>query len=153
MVRLTMKEKILRYRCCQCQQQPFYYYRFKLGRDGTALSFAMKHCQLLIIVFLAGNITANNINKSQVDGACDSSDDEISEGGGSDEEAEGEAEGEEAGSVGGSEGGPDDDEAEGEGEGGAEEEPLNSGDDVSEEDPSDMFDTDNVVVCQYDKVT
>ncbi|XP_014249008.1 transcription initiation factor IIA subunit 1 isoform X2 [Cimex lectularius] len=36
---------------------------------------------------------------------------------------------------------------------GAEEEPLNSGDDVSDEDPSDMFDTDNVVVCQYDKIT
>lgn len=31
-------------------------------------------------------------------------------------------------------------------------EPLNSEDDVSEEDPTDMFDTDNVVVCQYDKV-
>jgi hypothetical protein len=31
-------------------------------------------------------------------------------------------------------------------------EPLNSGDDVSEEDPSDLFETDNVVVCQYDKV-
>ncbi|KAJ9596152.1 hypothetical protein L9F63_027225, partial [Diploptera punctata] len=32
-------------------------------------------------------------------------------------------------------------------------EPLNSGDDVSDEDPSDLFDTDNVVVCQYDKIT
>lgn len=35
---------------------------------------------------------------------------------------------------------------------GAEEEPLNSADDVSEEEQSDLFDTDNVVVCQYDKV-
>ncbi|XP_041354227.1 transcription initiation factor IIA subunit 1-like [Gigantopelta aegis] len=35
---------------------------------------------------------------------------------------------------------------------GQEEEPLNSGDDVSEEDPNDLFDTDNVVVCQYDKI-
>lgn len=33
-----------------------------------------------------------------------------------------------------------------------EEEPLNSEDDVSDEDPMDLFDTDNVVVCQYDKV-
>lgn len=33
-----------------------------------------------------------------------------------------------------------------------EEEPLNSEDDVSDEDPTDLFDTDNVVVCQYDKV-
>jgi hypothetical protein len=31
-------------------------------------------------------------------------------------------------------------------------EPLNSEDDVSDEDPTDLFDTDNVVVCQYDKV-
>lgn len=33
------------------------------------------------------------------------------------------------------------------------EEPLNSDDDVSDEDPADLFDTDNVVVCQYDKIT
>ena len=32
-------------------------------------------------------------------------------------------------------------------------EPLNSGDDVSDEDPTELFDTDNVVVCQYDKVS
>lgn len=36
---------------------------------------------------------------------------------------------------------------------GAEEEPLNSDDDVSEEEQADLFDTDNVVVCQYDKVS
>lgn len=35
---------------------------------------------------------------------------------------------------------------------GEEEDPLNSGDDVSEEDPGEVFDTDNVVVCQYDKI-
>lgn len=35
---------------------------------------------------------------------------------------------------------------------GEEEEPLNSEDDVSDEDPHELFDTDNVVVCQYDKV-
>ncbi|CAM9672417.1 unnamed protein product [Lampetra fluviatilis] len=33
-----------------------------------------------------------------------------------------------------------------------EEDPLNSGDDVSEQDMSEMFDVDNVVVCQYDKI-
>ncbi|NXT23845.1 TF2AY factor, partial [Syrrhaptes paradoxus] len=33
-----------------------------------------------------------------------------------------------------------------------EEEPLNSGDDVSEQDTPDLFDTDNVIVCQYDKI-
>lgn len=41
----------------------------------------------------------------------------------------------------------EDEEAQGE-----EEEPLNSEDDVSDEDPTDLFDTDNVVVCQYDKI-
>lgn len=36
---------------------------------------------------------------------------------------------------------------------GAEEEPLCSDDDVSdEENQNDLFDTENVVVCQYDKV-
>jgi transcription initiation factor TFIIA large subunit len=35
----------------------------------------------------------------------------------------------------------------------AEEEPLNSEDDVTDEDAADLFDTDNVVVCQYDKIT
>ncbi|XP_075060201.1 TFIIA-alpha and beta-like factor isoform X2 [Mixophyes fleayi] len=33
-----------------------------------------------------------------------------------------------------------------------EEDPLNSGDDVSEQEVPDLFDTDNVIVCQYDKV-
>ncbi|XP_010180731.1 PREDICTED: TFIIA-alpha and beta-like factor [Mesitornis unicolor] len=33
-----------------------------------------------------------------------------------------------------------------------EEDPLNSGDDVSEQDTPDSFDTDNVIVCQYDKI-
>ncbi len=36
---------------------------------------------------------------------------------------------------------------------GAEEEPLGSGDDISDEDPSDLFNTENVVVCQFDKIT
>uniref|UniRef100_A0A8D9AGL5 Transcription initiation factor IIA subunit 1 n=1 Tax=Cacopsylla melanoneura TaxID=428564 RepID=A0A8D9AGL5_9HEMI len=45
----------------------------------------------------------------------------------------------------------DDDDNDEENEG-IEDEPLNSGDDVSEEDPA-LFDTDNIVVCQYDKIT
>ncbi|KAG8123085.1 hypothetical protein E2320_018481, partial [Naja naja] len=32
-----------------------------------------------------------------------------------------------------------------------EEDPLNSGDDVSEQETPDVFDTDNIIVCQYDK--
>ncbi|XP_060104900.1 TFIIA-alpha and beta-like factor isoform X2 [Heteronotia binoei] len=33
-----------------------------------------------------------------------------------------------------------------------EEDPLNSGDDVSEQETPDVFDTDNIILCQYDKV-
>ncbi|KAM9016989.1 TFIIA-alpha and beta-like factor [Ara ararauna] len=33
-----------------------------------------------------------------------------------------------------------------------EEDPLNSGDDISEQDIPDLFDTDNLIVCQYDKI-
>lgn len=48
----------------------------------------------------------------------------------------------------------DDDEKEDAEEGdGEEEEPLNSGDDVSEEDPTELFDTENVVVCQFEKIS
>ncbi|KAI5734084.1 hypothetical protein M8J77_002219 [Diaphorina citri] len=46
----------------------------------------------------------------------------------------------------------DDDDDENEENEGIEDEPLNSSDDVSEEDPA-LFDTDNIVVCQYDKIT
>ena len=31
--------------------------------------------------------------------------------------------------------------------------PLNSDDDISDEDPDELFGTENVVVCQYDKVS
>lgn len=34
----------------------------------------------------------------------------------------------------------------------AAQDPLNSGDDVIEQDIPDLFDTENVIVCQYDKV-
>uniref|UniRef100_A0A8D0C1G2 Ral transcription factor IIA subunit 1 n=1 Tax=Salvator merianae TaxID=96440 RepID=A0A8D0C1G2_SALMN len=37
-------------------------------------------------------------------------------------------------------------------EGQVEEEPLNSEDDVSDEEGQELFDTENVVVCQYDKI-
>lgn len=84
-----------------------------------------------------------------LDGALDSSDDEGSnvgdgseDGGGDDDEDEESAE-ERA----------EEEEEERDESGGAEEEPLNSGDDVSDEETGDMFDTENVVVCQYDKIT
>lgn len=75
-----------------------------------------------------------------VDGATDTSDEEEdgSEDDGSDDEIDEEKE---------------DDEGELDPDGAPEEEPLNSEDDVTDEEPTDLFDTDNVVVCQYDKIT
>ena len=39
------------------------------------------------------------------------------------------------------------------GEIGIEMEPPGSGDDVSDEEAADLFDTENVVVCQYEKIS
>ncbi|XP_028177957.1 transcription initiation factor IIA subunit 1 [Ostrinia nubilalis] len=84
-----------------------------------------------------------------LDGALDSSDDEGSNvGDGSEDGAGDDDEDEES-----AEERAEEEEEERDESGGAEEEPLNSGDDVSDEEPGDMFDTDNVVVCQYDKIT
>ncbi|XP_032596149.1 transcription initiation factor IIA subunit 1 isoform X2 [Drosophila grimshawi] len=46
-----------------------------------------------------------------------------------------------------------DDDEDAEHEDAAEEEPLNSEDDVTDEDSAEVFETDNVIVCQYDKIT
>lgn len=84
-----------------------------------------------------------------LDGALDSSDDDGSNAGdGSDDGAGDDDEDEES-----AEERAEEEEEERDESGGAEEEPLNSGDDVSDEEPGDMFETDNVVVCQYDKIT
>lgn len=77
----------------------------------------------------------------QLDGAQDTSDDEGSEI--SDADVDGDDDDEDK---------DDDEDLENE-TGGAEEEPLNSEDDVTDEDAADLFDTDNVIVCQYDKVS
>ncbi|KAM4528909.1 transcription initiation factor IIA subunit 1 isoform 1-T1 [Fundulus diaphanus] len=68
----------------------------------------------------------------QVDGAGDTSSDEDEEEYDEDEEEEKDKDGGEDGQV--------------------EEEPLNSEDDVSEDEDQELFDTENVVVCQYDKI-
>merc|ERR1712179_467219 len=47
----------------------------------------------------------------------------------------------------------DDLDPDGEEEEGIEDEPLGSDDDIPDEDASELFETDNVMVCQYDKVT
>ncbi|KAL1138919.1 hypothetical protein AAG570_008981 [Ranatra chinensis] len=97
---------------------------------------------VLLIVILNYRLQAGSV--PQLDGHHDTSDDDDDD----DEDDEVDAEDDD-----------DDDADEKEDEendeidGGPEEEPLNSGDDVSEEDPSDLFETDNVVVCQYDKIT
>ncbi|XP_071743757.1 uncharacterized protein [Lepeophtheirus salmonis] len=83
----------------------------------------------------------------QMDGANDSSDDDID----NDEDDEDEDDEDEDDEDEDDDGDNIDDEDNE--EGGVEEEPLGSNDDISEEDPSDLFDTDNVVVCQYDKIT
>nr|XP_018898526.1 PREDICTED: transcription initiation factor IIA subunit 1 isoform X1 [Bemisia tabaci] len=83
--------------------------------------------------------TATRSNFQQVDGANDTSDDDEDGDDDVDDDDDDDLE--------------DKDDEEGDDEGGAEEEPLNSGDDVSEEDPNELFDTDNVVVCQYDKIS
>lgn len=84
-----------------------------------------------------------------LDGALDSSDDEGSNGGDGSEDGAGDDDEDEESA----EERAEEEEEERDESGGAEEEPLNSGDDVSDEEPGDMFDTDNVVVCQYDKIT
>lgn len=79
----------------------------------------------------------------QVDGPCDSSDSDVEDLDNEDENDEEDDDDD------------DDDDALGSNEEdeGAEEEPLGSGDDISDEDPSDLFNTENVVVCQYEKIT
>ena len=77
----------------------------------------------------------------QVDGLADSSDEEEGDDGdGGDEDDEDD---------------DDDDEIDpdGEEEDGMEDEPLGSDDDEDDEDASELFETDNVMVCQYDKIT
>ena len=77
----------------------------------------------------------------QVDGPADSSDDED----GVEEDEDGDDDDDDD---------DDDNDPDGDEEDeGVEEEPLGSEDDISDEDASDLFDTENVVVCQYDKIT
>ncbi|XP_052124364.1 transcription initiation factor IIA subunit 1 isoform X2 [Frankliniella occidentalis] len=85
------------------------------------------------------NQTANTI--SQLDGALDTSEEEDDDDDDDDDFDEDDDIDEH------------EDDENNENEGGAEEEPLNSEDDVSDDDPQDLFDTENVVVCQYDKIT
>jgi len=47
----------------------------------------------------------------------------------------------------------DDDDDEGNEEGREDPNPLCSDDDVSDDEPAELFDTENVVVCQYDKIS
>lgn len=91
--------------------------------------------------FLKNMYFTENFNTSkQMDGALDTSDEDESE------ESDGNMDDDDNDDL------DKDDESDIDNEGGAEEEPLNSEDDVTDEDASDLFDTDNVIVCQYDKV-
>ena len=79
----------------------------------------------------------------QVDGPADSSDDDEKDEEDNDEDEDDDDD-------------DDDDDLDPDGEDddeGAEEEPLGSEDDISDEDATEIFETDNVVVCQYDKIS
>ncbi|XP_022101380.1 transcription initiation factor IIA subunit 1-like isoform X2 [Acanthaster planci] len=80
------------------------------------------------------NLTTVQARVLQVDGANDTSDEE------EDEEEEEDNENE------------DEENEDNEYANDVEEESLNSDDDVSDEDPEELFETENVVVCQYDKI-
>ncbi|XP_067013000.2 transcription initiation factor IIA subunit 1 [Anabrus simplex] len=112
---------------------------------GPVISATMALPPQLASTLLQQHVTAalqgQAASLRQVDGAADTSDEDEDED--DDEDIDDDDENEDR----------DEDENEEENNEGAEEEPLNSGDDVSDEDPSDLFDTDNVVVCQYDKIT
>lgn len=87
---------------------------------------------------------------SQVDGPDDTSDEEEDEEEEMDKEEEDDDDDDDEDDNDDDDALNDDEENEDEG---VEDEPLGSGDDISDEDPSDLFDTENVVVCQYDKIT
>lgn len=84
----------------------------------------------------AGNTQASGVHVIQVDGANDSDSDEEDDEDDDDEDDEGK----------------DKSKDELEEDPYEDEDPLNSNDDVSDDDPGDLFDTDNVVVCQFDKI-
>ena len=82
-------------------------------------------------------------SRFQVDGPADSSDDDEKDEEDNDEDEDDDDD-------------DDDDDLDPDGEDddeGAEEEPLGSEDDISDEDATEIFETDNVVVCQYDKIS
>ncbi|XP_073828160.1 transcription factor IIA L [Musca autumnalis] len=90
---------------------------------------------------LNANMQKNFNTSKQMDGALDTSDEDESE------ESDANIDDDDNDDL------DKDDESDLDNEGGAEEEPLNSEDDVTDEDATDLFDTDNVIVCQYDKIT
>ena len=81
----------------------------------------------------------------QVDGGADSSEEEFVKDDSDDEEEDDEDDGETEDS----DLDPDGDSY----DGGVEMAPPGSADDVSDEEACDLFDTENVVVCQYDKIS
>uniref|UniRef100_A0A2P2I145 Transcription initiation factor IIA subunit 1-like n=1 Tax=Hirondellea gigas TaxID=1518452 RepID=A0A2P2I145_9CRUS len=94
------------------------------------------------------NIILNRLRQTQVDGChgpIDDSSDEMS--GDDDDDEDDKDEEDEKEKKFGEEEDEEDNAAD------ANEDPLNSADDVSDDDTVESFDTDNVVVCQYDKIT
>lgn len=111
----------------------------KLLLSATSQLLAFALLIGIIILHLFASIETLNTAK-QLDGTADTSDEEDSE------ESDGNLDNDDEDDI------DRDEDEDVDGEGGAEEEPLNSEDDVTDEDASDLFETENVVVCQYDKV-
>jgi len=97
--------------------------------------------EVIVISSDEENTGSISFKMPQVDGPADSSDDD----GVDDDDDDGDDDDDDDDD--------DDNDPDGEDDEGVEEEPLGSEDDISDEDASDLFDTENVVVCQYDKIT
>lgn len=109
---------------------------------GLPTQLASSVLQQHVNAALQSSAMAKTLNTAkQLDGTADTSDEEDSE------ESDGNLDNDDEDDI------DRDEDEDVDGEGGAEEEPLNSEDDVTDEDASDLFETENVVVCQYDKIT
>ena len=92
---------------------------------------------------LLEDVTKDGLIIPQLDGHAESSDEDGSDGNDDDLKSDSDS---------GSDLDTDEEEAL-DGDIGIEMEPPGSGDDVSDEEAADLFDTENVVVCQYEKIS
>ncbi|KAA0202179.1 hypothetical protein HAZT_HAZT007179 [Hyalella azteca] len=108
-------------------------------RDDTAIKVSADRATL-------DRLLMERLTLNQTDGGCDDSSDEMS-GDDDDDDDDKEEEDEKDKKYG------MDDEEEEDDAGDVNEDPLNSADDLSDDEGGEAFETDNVVVCLFDKVT